>query len=302
MGTEYIGQLEGEIAAKQSEADDLRLKNEDLMAENTRLTDLTRMLLSSPAFSTFLNDLSGTEAPASMSELKRPQTQAPTPRPQSATSHKDVNPNQVTSRQTQSFQQDNMHVGLTMIPEERSFEYNTAGAMNTGYNNSMDFGGLYDAQVYNVTSVPQGPAVDSIDFTMLHSKRSNCVNLYSDAEDFKNEPPTVEPMPAIDKREMPEPLDVSSAEGDIDVSDPVFALFVDQPPSAPSSTACRTASEGPIFGEIELEKAFGRVELIVEEDANESTEISLATVERFERSCSKLDTLSASIAAMTGRS
>lgn len=273
------------------------------MAENTRLTDLTRMLLSSPAFSTFLNDLSGTGAPASVPELTRPQIQTQTPRQQSATTNKDVNPNQVTSRNSQSSQQDNMHVGLTMIPEESSFDYNAAGAINTGYNNSnMDFGGLYDAQVYAITSVPQGPAVDSIDFTMLHGKRSNFVNSYSDAENSKNEPAAIESIPAIDKAEMPEPLDVPSEEDDIDVSDPVFALFVDRPSCALLPMACSIAPGDGIFGEIDLEKAFGRVELIVKEDANESTEISLATIERFERLCSRLDAASASIAAITGRS
>jgi len=270
------------------------------MAENTRLTDLTRMLLSSPAFSTFLNDLSGTGAPASMPELTRPQSQTPTPRPQSTTSCKDVNPNQISARQSHDYHQDNMHVGLTMIPEESSFDANATSAMNTGYNNNMDFGGLYDAQVYAVTSVPQGPTLDSIDFTMLHGKETNFVGSYSDADDCKDEPTAIKSMPAVNKVEMPEPLDVPSAEDDVDVSDPVFALFVDRPSSAPSSTACDIAPEDRIFGEIELEKAFGRVELIVEDVANELIEISSATIERFERLCSRLDASSASIAAITG--
>lgn len=272
------------------------------MAENTRLTDLTRMLLSSPAFSTFLNDLSGTGAPASIPEHARPQTQTPTPRPQSATPHKDVNPNQITSRHSQGSQQNNMHVGLTMIPEESSSDYNAAVAMNPSYNNNLDFGGLYDAQVYAITSVPEGPAVDLIDFTMLHGKRTNPVSPYSDTDDSKNEIAALDSMPVANKAEMPEPLDVPSEEDDIDISDPVFALFVDRPSTSLPCTACSAAPKDCIFGEIELEKAFGRVELILEEDVNERTRISSATIERFERLCSRLDASSASITAITGRS
>lgn len=266
------------------------------------MTDLTRMLLSSPAFSTFLNDLSNTGAPAGMPNFTPPQDQTAVPRPQSSTSRKDVNPNQVTSRQSQGSQQNNMHVGLTMIPEESSFDYNAVGATNTGYNDNMDFGGLYDAQVYAVTSIPQGPAVDSIDFTMLHGKSSNFVGPYLDAEDSKGEPTSIERMPSVEKVEMPEPVEVPYEADDIDVSDPAFALFVDQPSSASSPVPHTAAPEDRIFGELELEKAFGRVELIIEEDTSEPLEINSATIERFERLCSRLDAASARIDALTGRS
>lgn len=302
MRVEYIGQLEGEIAAKQSEADDLRRKNEDLMAENTRLTDLTRMLLSSSAFSTFLNDLSGTGAPASMPEPTQSQNQTSNPRPQSAASRKDVNPNQVTSHQAPSQQQHNMHVGLTMIPEESSFDYNATASMDSTYTGNMDFGSLYDAQVYAVTSVPQGPAVDSIDFAMLHGKTSNFVGSYLEADDCKTEPAVFEPLPSVEKMEMPRPIEVSSVEDDIDASDPSFALFLDQPSSNTLPSPCTVAPGDYIFGEIELDKAFGRIELIDADETNRPAGVSLATIEKFERLCSRLEASSARINAATGRS
>ncbi|RAL59858.1 hypothetical protein DID88_000487 [Monilinia fructigena] len=59
---EYISQLEGEIAIKVNENMDLKSQNRALMEENTRLSDLTRMLLSSPAFSGFLDTLSSNPA------------------------------------------------------------------------------------------------------------------------------------------------------------------------------------------------------------------------------------------------
>ena len=280
------------------------MKNEQLLAENTRLTDLTRMLLSSSAFSTFLNDLSGTGAPASMPEISRPETQTPTPRPQSSTPRKDVNPNQYNSQQAPNQQQNDMHVGLTMIPEESSFDYTTLGTVNGGYNENLDFGGLYDAQVYAVTSLPQGPAVDSIEFSMLHGKSSNFVGFYPESDDMKDEPATIERMPTVAKIEMPEPIDTPSSEDDIDISDPAFALFNDQPSTDSSLPQSNVAPEHRIFGEIELEKAFGRVEIVLEEEHGENgnEEVGSATLERFERLCSRLEASSARVAAVTGRS
>src|SRR5437763_10380591 len=91
---EYIGQLEGEVAAKAQEASDLRAQNRQLIEENTRLTDLTRMLLSSQAFSSFLNELSLNGIPA-------PATAAASSQPQPQPTKKDVNPHQAT-RQAQN--------------------------------------------------------------------------------------------------------------------------------------------------------------------------------------------------------
>ena len=297
---EYIGQLEGEIATKQSEADELRVKNQELMAENTRLTDLTRMLLSSPAFSTFLNDLSGADAPASLPDLSQSQSQRAAMQTQSNAPRKDVNPNQVNAHQAQDQRQNDMHVGLTMIPEESSYDY-TSESLNTGYTESMDFGGLYDAQVYAVTSLPQGPAVDSSDFTMLHGKPSNFVGSCPDIGDAKDEPTTFEHMPSVPKMETPEPVETPHQEDNLDTTDPAFALFVDQPPSTLTPTPVTIAPEDRIFGDIECEKAFGRVEIVIPEDTAESAEVSSATLERFERLCSRLEVSSARIAAVTGR-
>lgn len=293
---EYIGQLEGEIAAKTSEADDLRSKNEELVAENTRLTDLTRMLLSSPAFSTFLNGLSGNGAPASMLDVSRLQSQTPASRPQSDTPRKDVNPNQTTPR-SQTLQNSTTHVGMTVIPEENTFQYNaTESANNRWTDSNMNFGGLYDAQVYAITEVPQGPPVDSMNFAMLHGKTSNFVGSYS-SDDSKEEPTEIEPMPALaEKVEVPVAIERRPQEVDIDLADPSFALFIDQP--CTSSKPAPIKPEDRIFGEIELDKAFDRLELVIAEDPRESQEISSATIERFERLCSRLDAASTTVAAI----
>ena len=188
-----------------------------------------------------------------------------------------------------------------MIPEESSFDYTATESANTGYTDNMDFG-LYDAQVYVVTEVPQGPAVDTMLFANLHGKSSNFVGPCPSVDDIKDEPLTIESMPpTVGKMEMPEPIETPSVDLDIDASDPAFALFVDQPISS-STAPCAVAPEDRIFGEIELEKAFGRVELIVEDESSDSLEVSSATIERFERLCSRLDAASARILAITPRS
>jgi bZIP-type transcription factor MBZ1 len=54
---EYIGQLESEVAGKANENADLRRKLNAVEAENKSLKELTRMLLASPQFSSFLDQM-----------------------------------------------------------------------------------------------------------------------------------------------------------------------------------------------------------------------------------------------------
>lgn len=298
---EYIGQLEGEINDKTRECEDLQRKNEHLKAENTRLTDLTQMLLSSPHFRPFLEELGHNEAAASTplpSQGSRLQSQVPVPPSQGSNRPKDVNPNQVTPRQSQS----NMHVGLTMIPEEPTFDYAARASINTGYNN-MDFGPFYTgSQVYAVTTVPQGPAVDRPNFGTLSGKSSNFVGPSpSSDDDGKDEPTAVDviPMP-VAMSNTPAPIETSSEDATIAVSDAALALFSgSQPPSF--STSSVVAPEECIFGGIELEKAFGRIELSVDMSSDETAEaeISSTVLERFERLCARCDVLSSRVKART---
>ena len=132
---------------------------------------------------------------------------------------------------------------------------------------------------------------------MLHGKTSNFVGSYS-SDDSKEEPAEIEPLPAMaEKVEVPEAIEHRPQDVDIDVSDPSFALFIDRP--CTSSKPAILKPEDRIFGEIELEKAFGRLELVIAEDPNESQEISSATIERFERLCLRLDASSTRVAAIT---
>lgn len=60
---EYIGQLESEVAARTNEAYETRLQNRALYDDNARLNDLARMLLGSPHFAKFLNEIPDTIHP-----------------------------------------------------------------------------------------------------------------------------------------------------------------------------------------------------------------------------------------------
>lgn len=118
------------------------------MEENTRLTDLTRMLLSSPAFSGFLNELSANGMPAPPTTASNQQSQI---KSQARPTRKDVNPHQV-SRQMQNQQP---QINMAMIPET-SIDFSVLEQPVNNWNSipSNDF------QVFSVSALPQVPVLD----------------------------------------------------------------------------------------------------------------------------------------------
>ncbi|MCJ1308487.1 hypothetical protein MMC25_002140 [Agyrium rufum] len=355
---EYIGQLEGEIATKVKEAEDLRVRNDALESENTRLTDLTRMLLSSPAFSTFLNDLSsnGGTLPASatkstLAPAPQSQQQQPLPTP----TRKDANPHQSQYLQQQQQQQQlhsssntnnnglehDFQVGMTLVPEpSSSMDFNvfdptalsSTNASNNwamGGSNMLGFNGSYNARVFSVFDVPQGPTVDQegIDAGVLSGKVQDLsAGLRKGAE--KESVPRFERMPAEKQEGVVEREESSSDINDeapsaaalvvndveFDESDPCFALFIDD---APVSTASSTnysevdnqESRYQIFGSIELEKALQRIDMIIPNDeavtsssaeSGRTEEISTAAIASFEQLCARMDDLSRGIDGLMG--
>ncbi|KAL9130570.1 MAG: hypothetical protein Q9217_001283 [Psora testacea] len=290
---EYIGQLEGEIAAKSAEADDLRVKNQALVAENSRLTDLTRMLLSSPHFSNFLNALSasGGSMP-DLSHTASTQQQQQSMNQQQA-SRKDVDPNtHEARRQTQN----NMNVGLAMIPES-PYEHDVAESTTQSWIPSAAMEtGLYDAQVYAVTSLPEEPVIDG----PLLSGKSTIEPLSSFGT--KDEAPVIERMPEAAPKDLPTLTDSQSIEDDgFDESDPALELYADRPTTSISASTAQSKvdAEDHLFGDIALEKAFGRLELTVSDDILGNGEVSGAILEKFLRISSRMETLGARVEAAT---
>ena len=302
MIPEYIGQLEGELAVKASEADDFKAKNEELIAENKRLTDLTRLLLSSPAFSEFLTELSGTNGTSAIQDLTQPRSQ-PAPQPQQQ--KKDANPNSYRSRSMH-----NSTVGMAMIPEEPSYESNTGTPTGYNYTHTGMANGLYDAQVYAVTSLPE-PDFPTFDPSTLSQKS------YVDSSSFhaepKDAPPAMPWLPTAVFHASPialEPYDDVDC-ADIDESDPVFALYADQPATVSPAADKVAPLEEQLFGAIPMEKAPERIEMVtltLDEVSGEEAEImegerevDAATLERFYRLCASIEGDVARIESVMGR-
>jgi len=181
------------------------------MEENTRLSDLTRMLLSSQAFSGFLNELSqnGMPAPA-------PATTAPAvaSQPQPQPTKKDVNPHQAT-RQAQNQQ---TTVGMTMIPESTVdfslLDLTTTNNWNAGF-------GMNSYQVCAVTEVPEGPAIDT---NFLSGKNSYDVTKSSTS--MAKTYPVLQFPPTIKQQDSnPPPAQVNELS---ELDEPAFTLFIDQ--------------------------------------------------------------------------
>lgn len=290
---EYIGQLEGEIAAKSSEAEDLKAKNSELKAENLRLTNLTRMLLSSDAFSGFLQELAesgkGTQELASVmpttpSNVVKTESLQPTPR-------KDVNVHQDVLQEGLLEHEAGLQIEMTLMPDPPPI-YVRSDLMN------LNNWGETDLRVYTVTDLPEVPVLDHGNFCMLSGKPLDGVVPHP-AGDSKAEVPVVECMPAphtvepvLDAENVNDPID-------FDETDPAFALFAD----APSNSANPAMNPSEMFGSIELEKVFSRLELVVGDVGSDdhSMEISESTKEKFERLCSSLEDSSARISAFCGR-
>ena len=196
----------------------------------------------------------------------------------------------------QGQQQGGPHVGMAMIPET-FMDFSNFEPQNNAWTGNMDLG-FNDAQVFSVIDLPRGPAVDQIDTGMLSGKSSNSVGNYSSSDDIKDQVPVIERMPSVqdDKitvtsKDHAQPVNAV----DYDESDPAFALFAD---SAIISKS--TPSEPPeqLFGGIQAEKVFARLDLVIDE-ATDDDHVSAAAMGRFERICSSVEGVFERIGAVT---
>lgn len=257
---EYITQLEAEIANKVNENGDLRAQNRALADENRRLSDLTRMLLSSPSFSTFLDHLStNPTAMPQAAQVKVEQQQQ-----EQAQIPKDVNPYGSQSQQQQ--------IGMAMIPEQ-TMDFSLLSLDNSSYN--------YQPQVF-VVDTPEVPA--AIDASVLSGKSSNFVEESFQSDDEKVEVPVIERPSEV--REVAEPTEVTTVDEDFE-TDPEFALFHSEPVTvseAPKTVDTESLTSVDIFGGIEAEKVLSRYELVDASDEEASATFAMARVQRISAS------------------
>lgn len=251
---EYIGQLEGEIAVKVNENTDLRNQNRALMEENTRLSDLTRMLLSSPSFSGFLDTLASNPAAAQTAQAVQQQPQQVEQQQPQQRVRKDINP---YAAQQQQMQQ--QHIGMTMIPEQ-----------------TMDFSMLdlngtysYQPQVFSVLSLPE----TILDSETLSGKSSSFTPSISDAE--KVELPKIERMPVSE----PEKAELSVVVDEEFDADPAFALYS---APVPATTVSEPKQELDISFLANLSIKPSQYELVSKTD-DAASDAALRRVERLAR-------------------
>lgn len=223
------------------------------MEENTRLSDLTRMLLSSPSFSGFLDTLAANPATSQTTQtVQRPQTQIQQPQQQI---RKDINP---YAAQQQMQQQ--QHVGMTMIPEHAMdlsmLDLNTDG----GYS--------YQPQVFSVLSLPE----TTIDTDVLSGKSSAPYTPMASEDEGKTELPYVSRVPAS------EVVIPTTTEEDEELDqDPMFALFHTSPTSHTAPELKKYDFDINILANISIKPA--AYELVTKIDDS----VSDAAVKRMDR-------------------
>ena len=175
MCTEYIGQLEGELAVKAQECSTLKTENTALTEENARYRGLIQTLLRHPSFTPFLEDLSQNPtllvSGESQSKRTRHKSAAKTPLPVRPSS---TQPQDATSRRNSQqppqiqAEQEMQPVAMTMFPDApvdlSMLDLNNPGTY--GINQIADYN-LQQPQAFGAQSLSQGPsrldlALDSV--------------------------------------------------------------------------------------------------------------------------------------------
>ncbi|KAK8190501.1 hypothetical protein HDK77DRAFT_444551 [Phyllosticta capitalensis] len=267
---EYISQLEGEVAAKQTEANELLMQNRALMEENARSRAFIERLLRHQAFVPFLDELSRDPAlsePAKMPAA--PVSQAPAQQ----------NFNTAPPMMKESSHENTSQMGMSMIPEQSSMAFD----MNNNNVNYFPGSGFNfnQPQVFAVLELPEGPT-HPFELEGLSGKGSS--SIFSPVEE------TVKPdFPVIERPEFvaEKPAASETAEvEEVDDGNPDFALYFNSP--APSSASYQES----LFGHIAPEKAFARIEVTLNNETPEQQQ------QRFDRATAKLDAACERVLAM----
>ena len=237
------------------------------MEENARLTDLTRMLLSSPSFSGFLEHLSTNGVPTQLQSAQN-QSQAASA---AQSMPKDVNPSQA-SRQMQSQQP---QVGMALLPESAT----NFSALNTPFDDWNS--GMSDFQVYSVTELPAGPVLD---INKLSGKKDT--NSTFENTSLKDMPKKYEqPMTATPKLAS---VSDTPVDPNVELDRDVFDLYFDTPIQQSSTTPTST---GPHATPLAIKAS--RYSMIIDSHQAENS------LQNLQRMCAALDATCDRLALMT---
>ena len=179
------------MAQKAQESNELRVQNRQLMEENTRLTDLTKMLLSSQAFAGFLQELSSSGVPnvaqqqqlAQQQQTQQPQAQKPQP------TRKDVSTHEAAHQMQMQNQSNHMQVGMTLIPDTP-----IDMSIFDGHNSWNHVMPSNNYQVFALTEMPEPP---KLDLSALTEKSSEITSIPSSKKDL----PIISPLPMLQSLE-----------------------------------------------------------------------------------------------------
>ncbi|KXJ96705.1 hypothetical protein Micbo1qcDRAFT_191385 [Microdochium bolleyi] len=260
---EYITQLESEIATKVTENGDLRAQNRALMEENRRLSDLTRMLLSSSSFSTFLDQM-GTAPTA----ITQPQQQAPVVEQRQGENQqipKDVNPYVASLAQQTQPQQ----IGMAMIPET-SMDFSMLNMDNsTSYS--------YQPQVFTVLETPSFAGLDAA--TLSEKPSVVCSGLEDVCTEVKTMAPQFEtPVPSTLAKPVAPKCTARNNGSDNEAGDLDGDIFDDE------QDASAIDISSLIFGTISSEKSRPQYQLVDASVHEAEAAVALRKVEKLSAS------------------
>ncbi|KAF1844298.1 uncharacterized protein K460DRAFT_369160 [Cucurbitaria berberidis CBS 394.84] len=278
---EYIGQLEGEVAMKVNEANDLRTQNRLLLEENARSRAFIERLLRHQAFGPFLEELSRDEAlqpkapMASMPSASTPVVAAPAPAP----------------FQNQQFsgmpENENVHVGMTMVPETH-LDFSMLNLNNNGNNWGASNGfNFQQPRVFALLEVPAGPA-NPLDTEAMSGKGYSAM---FNAEDDSSVEEVKLDYPVIERPVQSESTCAIVVEEEDE--DPEYDLYNSSPArSAPAPVAASIENHETLF--TNSDKALAHFSLVLSDEAEEAR-----LAERLERRIAAMEPALQRLAAIT---
>jgi bZIP-type transcription factor MBZ1 len=284
---EYIGQLEGEVAMKNNECNDLRTQNRALMEENARSRAFIERLLRHQAFTPFLEELSRDESLETKPIISTLSSASTTPTP----TRRDVNPYQNQQFGGMSSAPQNPQIGIALMPETPvDISMLNLGSNNWGVNNMSSFN-YQQPQVFAVLEVPEGPA-NPIDTEALSGKGFSSVFAAEDdaeVEEVKPDYPIIE-RPVQSQKAAPVEVEEESED-----ESPEFDLYRTSPaPSTVTVSAAPLENHESLFGNANPEKVFAHFELFIS-DAGADQRL----MERFEKQCAAMESVYQRIASLT---
>ena len=276
------------------EAEKLRDENAALKAENTRLTELSNLLLGSPSFQNFLEDMGRNplQLPQAVTLRSQPSQQQSQPSltgAQQGQQHTRKDPNPYTSHDA--------HIGFAFLPETTlDLSATLPSSANTAATGSWATDVAFAPTTvgcWAVTTLPSGPNLDP---AALCGKSTTDYLAIAAGEPLpKDVPAVLEPLPAL-LSDASHATETAHPTADptvpFDDSNPAFALFADAP--APAWT--EIVDEFPLFGPCPVEKVLACIDLRVD---GEDDGVGARTMARFAARRAALETVAARIANVT---